>query len=206
MTMKLIVLDIMKYKLFILIVFVFSLAEISAQTKNEKESRVERTQFPEAAQTVLNAFPKKAKRARFYKETDGNKLSFESKFKFKKHWYSVEFNQKGILEDIEVTIKKRELSEATLKNIIIYLEQNSQKYDIIKIQEQYVYTNSNKGTQVNFLESIVNHRKTKASNYEIIIAIKTESDWLLQETTFDCNGRFLNARTLQPDSYEYIMY
>ena len=204
MTMKLIVLDIMKYKLFILIVFIFSLAEISAQTKNEKESRVERTQFPEATQATLNAFPKNVKRTRYYKETDGEKLSFETKFKYKKHWYSVEFNKDGILEDIEIVVKERELSEVTLKSIEAYFKENSEKFDIIKVQEQYLYEVN--GSQADFVKSITENRKTTASNYEIIVAIKIESDWLLQEVTFDPNGQFQNTRTLQTDSYEYIMY
>ncbi len=204
MTTKQIVLDIMKYRIIFLLFASICSTGAAAQTKNEKESRVERTQFPEAAQTTINAFPKKAKRARFYRETDGEKLSFESKFKYQKHWYSVEFNEEGVLEDIEIVVKERELLEAALKNIETYFEENSEKFDIIKIQEQYIYNVNS--SEVKFLESITTNRKTTTSNYEIIVAVKTKGDWLLKETTFDSNGQFINSRTLQPDSYEYIMY
>lgn len=202
--MKSIVFDIMKCKVLLIIFTCFCFTSLNAQTKNEKESRVSLSQFPENAQTQLNIIPKKAKRIRYYKESDGEKQSFETKFKYEKYWYSVEFNNSGILEDIEVRIKERQIPDSIKTEIKTYIGNRSDKFDLIKIQEQYIYVDSISETQ--FLNSILENRATTVSNYEIIVAIKSNKIWELKEMTFDSKGAFLNARNLQQSSYEYIMY
>ena len=73
-----------------------------SQEKHEKEERIERSDFPEAALKVVNSLPTNCKRTRFYKETDGEKYSFETKFKYRKKNYSLEFSVNGQIEDLEV--------------------------------------------------------------------------------------------------------
>ena len=175
-----------------------------AQTKNEKESRVQLLDFPKASQATLKAISKHVKRIRYYKETDGEKHSFESKFKYKKHWFSVEFDSLGTIEDIEVSVKKRQLGPDPKIAIYDYLKAHSSKYDIIKIQEQYVYKADI--SEVQFLNYILENRLNLASNYEIIVAIKSDIGWELKEMTFDSKGALLKLRNVQQDSYEYIMY
>lgn len=177
---------------------------IWSQSKNEKERRIQFETFPQNAQTLINTFPEKVKRIRYYKEIDGDKESYETKFKYKNHWYSVEFDSVGLLEDVEILIKKRQFPDVVIARIKSYVEQQASKFDFIKIQEQYPYHKNSSETL--FLNSIFENRTTIASNYEIIIALKIKRQWQLQEITFDTKGKFLKSRNLQPDSYEYIMY
>ncbi|MFT4780806.1 MAG: hypothetical protein ACJAZK_001467 [Psychroserpens sp.] len=202
--MTLIVLDMMKFNVLIVLIALLSFSGVIAQNKNEKEFRISMDQYPKNTQIVLLNIPKNAKRIRHYQETDEKKLSYESKFKFKKYWFSVEFNSDGVLEDIEKTIKEKELEKTVKEALYLFLETQASKYSIIKIQEQYLY--SSKILEVDFLNAILRSSCSINSNYEIIIAIKSDKEWQLKEMTFDSNGRFLNARHLQPDSYEYIMY
>lgn len=201
--MKSIVFDMMKFKIipFLLLLFV---VELSAQTKNEKESRIQLSEFPSQAQTTINSIIKSVKRIRHYKETDGNLESFETKFKFKKHWYSVEFSTSGDLEDVEITIRERHMEDAIKNTIKSYLKDQFSKYDIIKIQEQYS-SSPTAETQV-FLKTILQNRKSIDSNFEIVVAVKSSKGWELKEMTFNTTGEFLKSRDIQQDSYEYIMY
>ena len=82
---------------------------ITAQTKNEKEFRISLSEFPQNSQEILSAVQDQVKRIRFYKEIDGDQESYESKFKFGKRWFSVEFSKDGVLEDIEVTVKEKQI-------------------------------------------------------------------------------------------------
>lgn len=192
-------------KLLTLIVVVLICNQLTiGQTKNETELRIQHADLPLVTQSILKTLPEQTKRIRFYRETDGSKQSYESKFKYKKYWYSVEFDSLGKLDDIEVNIKKRELELPIETAINNYLNQNTEKFDIIKIQEQYLY--DTKQTEVEFLTFILKNRAEILSNYEIIIAIKSEKSWTLKEFTFDSEGRVLNTRNLQQDSYEYINY
>jgi hypothetical protein len=194
----------MKFRGIVFIIVLFSSLLVTAQNKDEKEFRTSIKKYPKNTQKVVLNIPKKAKRIRHYQETDGEKLSYESKFKFKKHWFSVEFNSNGIIEDIEKAIKEKELPTSVKAFIKGYLKAQSTKYDLIKIQEQYRY--SSKIPEVQFLNSILENNELIDSNYEIIIALKIDKKWSLKEMTFDAIGNFMNARNLQPDSYEYIMY
>lgn len=189
----------------IISVFLFCLAlNLSSQTKNEKESRIELDAFPEPSQTVVNTIIDNVRRIRHYKEIDGDNLSYESKFKYDKHWFSVEFNASGILEDIEVKINERQIEDDIRSKIKSYLNTHYSKFDFLKIQEQYPFNESKSPQQ--FLKSVLEQRKNTLSNYEIVVALKTNGNWQIREMTFDENGIFLKERTLQQDSYEYIMY
>lgn len=174
------------------------------QNKNEKEIKISKTEFPQNAQQLLNSLPEQAKRIRYFKELDGDKSSFECKFKYQKLWHSIEFAVSGKLEDIEITVREHHIPKSILGNIEDYLNENSEKHDIIKFQEQYIYTTTR--TEVDFLNSIITNRKLIASNYELIIALKIDRQWVLKEITFGHTGEFLSSRALQTDSYEYIMH
>lgn len=192
----------MKYKVLITLLCINSLCY--GQIKNEKEFRILLPEFPKPAQNILVFIPEKAKRIRYYKETDVEKESFEAKFKYQKHWYSVEFDANGNLEDVEVLIKEKQIKKTIKNTIITYLKTNSDKFKIIKIQEQYVYSKTTNNIQ--FLNSIFKNRIQIPSRFELIVAIKTNKVWQLKEITFNQNGTFVNARNLQQDSYEYILY
>lgn len=193
----------MKFKIVCLLFLCCTINSFS-QTKNEKESRIDLNAFPEGAKELISPLCSMVKRIRHYRETDGNHSSFESKFKYKKHWYSVEFNTNGKLEDIEVTIKERHIEDATRLVINSYFKTQFQKYDILKIQEQYIADTT--AEKQNYILHVLEHRTSIPSNFEIVVAVKTKDNWELREMTFNMEGVFLNERIIQQDSYEYIMY
>ena len=107
------------YNLLITYICLFFSLISHAQTKNEKEERINKEDFPNNALEVTDHIPAHAKRLRFYKETDGEKQSFEAKFKLNKLRYSVEFNTNGELEEYLNSNISKKASE-------IGREQNSQ--------------------------------------------------------------------------------
>ncbi len=193
----------MKFKIISVFLFVFSISCFS-QTKNEKESRIRLDAFPEASKLVITPILSKVKRIRYYRETDGNRSSFESKFKYHKYWYSIEFDNNGILEDIEVTVKEKQLDTSIRLKLNAYLKRRFKTYNYLKIQEQYVSPKT--FDDINYLTHILEHRNTIPSNYEIVVAVETHDNWEIREMTFNYLGKFLNERTIKQDSYEYIMY
>ena len=75
----------MKNKLLILsLVFSFYSCLVISQTKNEKEERIKLSELPSSVREIVGTLPKKIKRLKFYKETDGRKNSFEIKLKYQK--------------------------------------------------------------------------------------------------------------------------
>ena len=175
-----------------------------SQVKNEREERIPISEFPKVAQSYFNVISQNVKYLKFYKETDGDKQSFEAKFKIKKLYYSVEFDTLGKLEDIEIVIKKKHIPKNIIKEISKYFDKNFRKARLIKIQKQYV--NYTKKTDKQFIQQIVDNPNDKHTHFEIIAEIKTKEIHELREFTFDKNGIFKKSRLVTSSSYEHALY
>jgi hypothetical protein len=175
-----------------------------SQSKYEKEERIDVSEFPKVAQNYFNTISDQVNYLKYYKEIDGDKQSFEVKFKLKKQYYSVEFDTLGIIEDIEIVIKKKHIPQAVLNNISSYFNESFKKHRLIKIQKQYIKT-SNK-TDLQFLQQILTNINEKNTNYEIISEVKTNEGRTLKEFIFNSNGTFEKSRTVTSSSYEHALY
>ena len=186
------------------IAFLIGTQSSLSQTKKEKEERINLSEFPSKAQNVLSKLPKDCKRLKFFKETDGDKQSFEAKFKYKGRRYSLEFSSDGIIEDLEVRVKMNVIEDSTQDRIKEHFKSSYLKYKFIKIQKQFVFNqNLDPGT---FVAQILNQESTELMNYEIIAEVKTEEGRELREFTFDNKGSFINFRVVEPSSYEHVLY
>lgn len=193
----------MKWIYVLFVVFVVVPSSWS-QTKNEKEERVQLEALPEAAIPIVNRLSKQLKRLRFYKETDGEKQSFEAKFKHNKQHYSIEFSREGIIEDIEILINEKQLKKEIKSNIDAFYRLNFRKSKLIKIQMQYVY---NRETDPNlYVESILSGTSVYKNNYEIIAEVKNDTQRQVCEYLFNAQGDFVGYRTLNSDSYEHVLH
>ena len=106
--------------------------------KVERESRIKSTDVPEKAleyieQTSLD-------KVKWYRETGLESISFEAKFKHERRWYSVEFSEEGVLEDIEIEIDLHQVPEPTRESIDKYLEAEFKRHRKKKVQIQYKQT------------------------------------------------------------------
>lgn len=187
-----------------IIAFLISTHLALSQTKKEKEERINLSEFPSKAQNVLSKLPKDCKRIKFFKETDGNKQSFEAKFKYNGRRYSLEFSSNGIIEDLEVRVKMNAIEDSTQDQIKEHFKSSYLKYKLIKIQKQFVF-NQNLDPDT-FVAQVLNQESTDIINYEIIAEVKTEDGRELREFTFDNKGSFINFRVVEPSSYEHVLY
>ena len=191
-------------KKFSLLLLLFASIICYSQEKNEKEERISASEFPLIARTYFNTISQDVNYLKFYRETDGDKKSFEVKFKYKKEHYSVEFDTLGKLEDIEVVIKKRHVPKVPKAAIWKYFENNFRKTTIVKVQKQYV--NTTNASDNNFIQRILEKPYNKHTHFEIIAEIKTKETHELREFTFDRHGKFEKSRKVTTSSYEHALY
>jgi len=69
--------------------------------KNEVEVSIQPHQMPQKSLRLLAPVLAEARKARFYRETNGEQVSYESKLKWRWGAYSIEFHADGSLMDIE---------------------------------------------------------------------------------------------------------
>lgn len=185
----------------VVMVLAFAKADyLTAQSKQERESRVERTEFPEAAQQLLDLFSQKGKGVKFYRETDGDAVSFEMKLKVNRRWRSVEFDENGRLEDIEVTIRKRRIAQQALRNIQEVLDSLSDKNKIEKVQLQFLPTSDNPQEMLERLD------RNQFDNYEIIAAFKEKRKIYRKELLFSSQGMLLQSRDIKRIAYDFLLF
>ncbi len=191
----------MKLYTLLLTVFLLGTITINAQAKDEHEVRIDLHEFPKKAITVIEAMPQ-LKKLKLYKETDSVKISYEAKFKYKKNHYSLEFNTNGDIEDIELLIKKKQLTSKLNNALKAFFKNNYKSYNYIKIQKQYIPGASNlKG-----ILDIINNTTSLKANYEIIAEVRNKTKREVREFLFSPEGELINSRPLKPSSYEHIMY
>ncbi len=198
--MNSIVLDMMKFNL-ALISFLF-VVSLQAQIKYEREYRIKKSQFPDAGLTLINSKLKNVKRLKFYKEIDSVKKSYEAKFKKNRLWYSIEFDEDGKLEDIEITIQTVDIPNESNEAIALYLAENFKSYKIKKIQQQYVA----KGDADKTINDAFQNLILPSLNYEIMVTGKKGNGYEDFEILFDAMGTFKTIRKSLPPNYDHVLY
>ncbi len=173
-----------------------------AQVKHEREFRIKKKDFPTESYDLIKSKVSDAKKLKFYKEIDSLKISYEAKFKKDKLWYSIEFNEEGTLEDIEITIKEIDVPNETYERIQNYLGTNFTSFKIKKIQQQYVTEDPVEKTFKNAFQNLM----LPSVNYELIIDAKKEKNYDQFEILFNSEGNYLSIRKSLPPNYDHVLY
>ncbi|WKN46026.1 hypothetical protein [Tunicatimonas pelagia] len=107
-----------------------------AQDKIEVERTVSSSQVPSAARAWLHETYSQTPRLRWYLEKSSGETSYEAKLRHRGAWHSVEFGEDGVLQDIEIIVRMRDLPKAAHQGIVAYLDTTYIKHRIRKIQQQ----------------------------------------------------------------------
>jgi hypothetical protein len=154
-----------------------------AQEKQEQEFRIDDSEVPEAASSFIAQVPVK-KSFRWYKEKNGSLVTFEAKGRWNRHEISIEFNDVGVIEDIEITQKMRSIPQAVRERITAVLKEESSRYRIKKMQYQFV------GKPEVLLALLMRDSLEQlASNYELVVQVKVDNAYHIYEYLFDNSGK-----------------
>lgn len=175
-----------------------------AQSKYERESRIDKNEFPSKSYLLIQEYLKDAKRVRFYQETDSTKKSFEVKFKKGRLHYSVEFDKNGSLEDVEFKIKERDIPNDTWATITYYLDENHTKPRVKKIQQQYAKQDGQptEKTLHNAFQNLI----LPEVKYELVFSAKESDGFQEYEALFGSEGQLIRLRKSFPSSYDHVLY
>ena len=187
----------------IMLVSVCLASSLQAQTKKmEREKRIKKADLPATTLGVLEGFIVTAKKVKYYKETDGKKVSYEVKFLLNKNHYSVEFNEGGHLEDVELLIRFADLSATLRESISKYLKKFD-KYKIKKIQKQFSAP-SQPSEQV--IKKALQGLATEIVRYEIVVETRADASWTTYEMLFDEKGDFISQKEVVGRLADHILY
>ncbi|NQZ75880.1 MAG: hypothetical protein HRT61_07165 [Ekhidna sp.] len=184
------------------VLIILRLTSFSQAGKDERESRIKKQDLPTAIISLLDPYLSKSKHIRFYKEEDGKSITFEVKLTWNKKRYSIEFDTLGVLQDVEVVIKEREIDQNTLIAIKNHLSSFS-KYRIIKIQKQY---SSKLENSRKLLDSIFSKEAADTIRFEVEVSVKENGNWQGYEILYSERGAMLLKRKIISRSSDFILY
>lgn len=188
-------------KSFLLIIFILTTAFGFSQTKFEREYRISESEVPQKALTFI----KKAfvnQKVKWYKEISQTGVSIEAKTKFRKHYFSVEFDTTGNIQDVEKKIKLKELSDQKQQLIEESLKKEFKKYRINKIQIQWIADNKT-------LIELINSTNVESSfkiAYEIVLESKANGKPELYEVLISEAGEIKRKLKIRQRSYDNIEF
>ncbi len=174
---------------------------VLAQEKREVERRIKEAEVPEAALSWIdNAFHKKSG-VRWYEEISSGKMSYEAKFKWKMRRYSVEFDQTGKIEDIEIRRSIKKLPESFRKTFLSYLDQNYSKHKVTKIQEQWT------GEDDDLITALQGQNLNGLTiRYEIEFYGKNDDEDELWEGLFEQSGELIQRKRIVLRPIDNMLY
>lgn len=186
-----------------LIQIIYFLVPLSAasQEKFEKESRLKPSEVPAEAMAFIEDLDLPLK-VRWYLEEGLQTRSVEAKFKYKKAWYSVEFDTLGAIEDVEVEVKPGKLPSPVLDAVVKQLKEDCSAYRINKTQIQYL-------GEKEALKSIIRTSKVGenvTTNFELVVRCSNDKGVNLFEYLFDASGEVLSLARIIFKNSSHLEY
>ena len=174
---------------------------VYAQDKVEVERGIRPSEVPSAARNWLQKTYASTGRLHWYLEESSDGTSYEAKFRRRGAWHSVEFDENGALQDIEIRINANDLSEAVRRGMAIYFDTTYTKYHIRKIQQQM------SGPPQMVRAVIQNGLADKVTyRYEVEFYGKNDQSKALWEGLFDDQGQLQDRRRIVLRPTDNLMY
>lgn len=184
---------------FLFLFFSLLCVSVLAQIKIEKEYSVTPKQVPVKALAFMQKLSIK-NRIKWYGEESHTGKSFEAKTKYQGKRYSMEFSEKGIIEDVEVTIRFKKLPLKIQRAIKKSLAKRFIKFRIKKVQLQYT------GSETDLMKQIKGMTKL-LPKYELVLKGKKAGPYCLYEFLFSNNGSTIESELkFAPDNFENLEY
>ena len=170
-----------KTSLFIFSILFWGISPIFSQEKFEKEYRIESHEVPKKAFQLIEKWNFNTK-IKWYAEESNDGKSFEAKLTYKGNKYSIEFDEKGTILDVEKTVKYSKLPKNNKESIESSLSKSFQKFKIKKIQIQFL------GDENELFQAIFHQKsQTDKTNYETVIKGKKTDKYLMYEILLDAD-------------------
>jgi hypothetical protein len=174
--------------------------------KNEVETSIAREAMPEKSLKLLEPVLAEARKARFYRETDGDQVTYESKVKWKGHLYSIEFEQDGSLLNAEKLVRYGSLPGEVREAVNGRLKKEFGKYKVRRTQVQY------SGGKSGLTDAEVIGRLGRPKPEDVTVRYELEVDAVVSpnlgayELLFDTDGNVLERREIARRPLDNILY
>ncbi|NBC02667.1 MAG: hypothetical protein GVY20_03080 [Bacteroidetes bacterium] len=177
------------------------------ELKEEIENSINMEEMPAAALEALEDFleDEVITDADYYRETDGETTTFETKLNWQGYQYSIEFTEEGYLLDIEQLIEFNEIPLQIQQRITEKMEDLFSRYRLTRIQRQYIADDDDDEEGEEVIEDLLeNDMEDLVIRYEIEVEGQNRSEMGSFEMLFDSEGELIQRRRIVRRSIDNI--
>lgn len=185
----------------LLFLFVMAPFPSFAQVKVEQESRLQEEEVPDKALTAVRSLPYDGK-VKWYREQGLDRTSVEAKFRMHDRRYSLEFDEDGNLEDIEIEVIWKELAKAARDTMNVQFRQDCGKLAIKKVQVQYTGEPSVLLSDPELGDRVAG----RTTRYEVVVRCRKEDGPGLYEYLFSDGGGLLSIARIADGNSSHLEY
>ncbi len=173
----------------------------TAQQKYEREYTLKPAAVPAEASAFIAGMFKDVK-IHWYGEQSLNGKSVEAKFKASGKTYSIEFDDKGKLQDIELLIKFKDIPEPARNMISENLKKKFSKFNVVKTQRQWT------GTTDALKEALTDEKLpgSVTTRYELILKAKLNKITKYYEVLCKNNGAIESVHEIVERNADNLIY
>lgn len=177
---------------------------VFGQYKPEREHRIKKSQFPEAALTFVKEQIPNVRKKRYYQETDSSDVSYRMKFRKQRLQYRALFNNEGALQAIDFGISETDVPDEAMQQMTHYLDKAFARYQIRALVQQYVVTDDE--PMEKFLRNAFQNLLLPGIRYEVLLSSKQTGSYADYEICFDSQGSFKRQRIALPPNFDHVLY
>ena len=180
------------------------------EPKQEVERSVDRAALPPAALTLLDGWwgtdGTDGVRARaYYRETDGTSMSYEAKFDWQGSRWSIEFDDDGVLQDVEQLIDYDDLPSAVQTGLHVYLDSTFATATLTRVQRQFTFAEVTSAADL--LRALADaDAEGVYIAYELEVNARDGRTIAAFELTVDDTGRLVQQRRIERRSTDNLLY
>ena len=200
MIMRSIVLDMTRYKLFIVLLF---MGTVCFTQQIEREHRIRKSQFPPVNISLMLKNSKNNK-LRYYKEVDSLETTYILKFKMARLNYLLSFDDIGKLKISGFLVNEIDMPEETVQKIKAYLSDSYEKFRIKRIFQQYPATNreNTESALTNTFQNLL----LPSNVYKLIVIGRNDKKNNEYDLWFSADGNLISKRQALPMNHDRILY
>jgi hypothetical protein len=200
MIMRSIVLDMTRYSLFILLLF---MGTVCFPQHIEREHRIRKSQFP-PVNIGLMFDGSMTNKIRYYKEVDSLETTYILKFKMARLNYLLSFDDAGKLKISGFQVNEIDIPEESFQKIKAYLTDSYEKSRIKRIFQQYPATNPENDESA--LKNTFQNLLLPGNVYKLIVSGKNDKENNEYDLWFSADGNLIRKRQGLPMDHDRILY
>ncbi len=175
-----------------------------AQHQQEGAHRIRKAQFPEVACESLKPYLPEARKIRYYRQKDGDKVGYAATLRKGRLTYQFDFQADGALLQAGFRIRPVDLPQEAWGSIQAWL---NTRFDSSRIRDFWqIYPSASFDSEIKMYRTAFQNLLVPELRYEVVVKVRAGKSRGTFKAIFDSEGNFRELLEMTPPDHEHILY